>query len=167
MSAPATPDDPFVLDIVSVTFGSRDFTAFTTDKFNEALSQNPGVKTWSFDASTDFFQPDPNQKVVKACVVVYRNTFPNPDGSVSWSNFKSIAVDESHPAVTLVFDGVGDTAWISPQPPASGQYIVAAYWYKVDVTKGVRDQYAKQGFVAGTGVSIVVDSDALGWCEIH
>ena len=161
MSVSETPEDPFVLDIVSVTFGPADCTDYTRRKFNDAWAQDPGIKIWSFQGGLAFFPSDPMPTFIKATVTVYRNTIPHPDGSVSWSNFKSVVVDETKPTVVITFDGVNDTAWISPPLSDYGQYIVWAYWHTTDVTKGVQHQYASLESPANNGVNIAVDQDSL------
>lgn len=139
------PEDPYVLEITSVAYGSQDFTAFTRAQFTQYLSQNPDGRSWSFTSGIGFFQTDPNPNVNKATVVVWRNTIPTPDSEVVWSNFKKVCAAEGSP-INVTFDGVGDKPYAAPvlSNPAIGRCVIAAYWYTKDCTAAAQNIAATQ-----------------------
>ena len=157
------PEDPCVLDIVSCTYGGTDFTTYTRAQYNKFIVQNPGSTSWTFTASNDFFGQDPNVTIVKVCVCTWRNTFSNADGSISWSDFHSQAmIEHSSATISIDFSGVNDTAWVAPNVPKTGQFVVAAYWYNTDVTSSVANQLNSLFLDPFQGTSINVSVGSLG-----
>lgn len=167
MSTADPPEVLYLLDIVAVTWGSKDYTSVVRARFATYLSQNPTTKTYSITASNGWFGEDPNHSVSKACVVAWRNTFPLPSGEIVWSTVKSAARLEgaADDTINVSFDGQGDTQWVSPDAGAFGHCIVAAYWFssdRTDITRTVTDRQAYNRYSDTNELAIDVSAVGLG-----
>lgn len=126
-------EEPYLLEITSVTWGTGDFTALARVKYAQYQSENPTSKSFPITASNTWFQNDPDPTIWKACVVVWRNTIPLPDGEIVWSDFKKVAFVENTSSA-IKFDGVGDTSSSAPGPGRGGRFVFSAFWWTQDCT---------------------------------
>lgn len=138
------------VEIVGAVWGGQDCTAFIRSMITQISIAKPALKTTSF-VPTISLLGDPNPYLAKACVVVWRNTFTDSNGTVQMSQFKSTVGHERYPVddhdvgspVTVTWDGVGDTAWIPPIPTDRGQFVVSAYWFDLDKTQQASKELSK------------------------
>lgn len=141
--------------VISCVWGSGDYTTFLRQYVALAIVGNSKLTSLSFFPDVDFFPGgDPNPGLNKVCVVVWRNPVPGSTPSVPlWSQFKTSIGLESYPpksnngtAVTIRWDGVGDTKWMPPPMPGHrGQIVVLAYWFNADKTAPAVTEMNKYG----------------------
>ena len=156
----AVPEDPLILDILSVTFGGKDFTNFVRANYAAFLSQNPEATTFTFPVTNTYFNGDPNQNVFKCGVAIWRNTIVSDDGEVVWSDFKRYSSLEGG-NIVILYDGVNDKPWVAPAPPSTGQFIASAFWFGNDVTTTAQAIAASQP-LNQYGTSFNVSAASLG-----
>ena len=147
------PEDPYILDIVSVTYGGTDITNTSRNQYAAYLAQFPTSKSFDF--------PRPSGYYGTILCAVWRNTIISADGEVVWSNFKSEAHDGDFQMITMTYDGTNDVPWAAPPPPSTGHYIVSAFWGNSDVTTTAQSIAASQS-LNQYGITFNVSVAALG-----
>ena len=147
------------VQIISATFGNEDFTTTVRHKLLAAQTRNPSMQSCSI---WQFFSRDPNPNVYKVATVVWRNTLPSAKNA--WSQPKSIVAAELE-SLTIAFDGLNDTVWEPPRYTSLTQnatFILAAYWWKTDVTNAVAAQVRATLYVGSRPVEISISESAFG-----
>ena len=150
------------LDIISVTYGSKDFTLYARDAFKKALVLDPRMQAWTFSASNTFFGEDPNKNIFKVCSAVYRNTIPTQNEV--WSTFKRVNAAEDHD-LRLSFSGQGDTPGQLPRAselPRNATFVIAAFWWTKDVTTQVAAAVSNAGYTPSKPTTITVGTSVFG-----
>ena len=149
------------LEIISVTFGSKDYTSYVRDAFAKALALNPRIQRWAFSASTSFFGEDPNPNIRKFGAVVCRNTIPLQNEA--WSTFKRSSADEGQ-NLPLKFSGQDDTVGQLPRVPELSQnatFVIAAFWWTQDVTSQAAAAVRNATYSPSKPTTITVGTSSL------
>ena len=156
--------EPFLLDIVSVTYGTKDYTAFVRDAYETDRAENPNIRSWSFQAHINFFEEDPNPGVAKVSTAVYRASgFDQGTGDLTWSDFRIINTSEGSYTTFDFAETSHATGTLPSSPPTPrSQYLITAWWQWRDVTTGAKNAF-NAGAAAGQNFNLTIDSTTLGF----